>query len=488
MFKTILLYVPFPLAMLIIFFLSKKMSLPPGIEDTGISRAFLKISLFIYRAVKKRSGIFSSDQVKVYLRTLERRKDMENAETEYFIRKISNVLLIVTAGCFLCLMLSISSRQGKYLSEGATIERNPFGESDFEAHLLASDTEGEEIGEFDVTVNTRKFTDKEAEGLFNKASESLVEAILGENTSLDEVKYDLDLMEVMDGYPFEISWKMDNYEVLHMDGKINKETMPLEGAVVTLTATFKYEELSWQQELIANIVPQALSPRERAERVIGDLIAKADRETGAEDKLKLPDNYEGTQIVWSERITDNSTVLFLLALLAAGAVFILKDKELKKAMEQRARQMLGDYPQMVSQMVLYMEAGMTMRNVFQKLSSIYERERKNGASIRYLYEEIQVTARELSLGTSEASAYEHFGIRCTGQQYARLCALLSQNLKKGNSELLKVLEEESRKAFEEKMDNVRKAGEEAGTKLLLPMVVMLVIVMVIIMIPAYMAF
>ena len=110
MFNTILLYVPFPLAMLIIFFLSKEMSLPPGIEDTGISRAFLKISLFIYRAVKKRSGIFSSDQVKVYLRTLERRKDMENAETEYFIRKISNVLLIVTAGCFLCLMLSISSR------------------------------------------------------------------------------------------------------------------------------------------------------------------------------------------------------------------------------------------------------------------------------------------------------------------------------------------------------------------------------------------
>ena len=42
--------------------------------------------------------------------------------------------------------------------------------------------------------------------------------------------------------------------------------------------------------------------------------------------------------------------------------------------------------------------------------------------------------------------------------------------------------------LEERMDKVRKAGEEAGTKLLLPMVIMLVIVMVIIMIPAYMAF
>jgi len=38
------------------------------------------------------------------------------------------------------------------------------------------------------------------------------------------------------------------------------------------------------------------------------------------------------------------------------------------------------------------------------------------------------------------------------------------------------------------MDTVRKLGEEAGTKLLLPMILMLLVVMVMIMIPAYMAF
>ena len=54
--------------------------------------------------------------------------------------------------------------------------------------------------------------------------------------------------------------------------------------------------------------------------------------------------------------------------------------------------------------------------------------------------------------------------------------------------MLTMLQEESQKAFEEKMDRVRKLGEEAGTKLLLPMIMMLVIVMVIIMIPAYLSF
>ena len=62
------------------------------------------------------------------------------------------------------------------------------------------------------------------------------------------------------------------------------------------------------------------------------------------------------------------------------------------------------------------------------------------------------------------------------------------NLRKGNSELFNQLEEESNKAFEERLAAVRKKGEEAGTKLLMPMILMLIIVMVVIMIPAYMTF
>ena len=181
-------------------------------------------------------------------------------------------------------------------------------------------------------------------------------------------------------------------------------------------------------------------------------------------------------------------MLLLLTLIGGAASYILKDKELQKSMEERRVQMLRDYSQIVAQLVLYMEAGMTMRNIFGQLSGAYLREKKKGAPDRYLYEEILMTHRELSSGTSEADAYEHFGIRCGGQQYARLSTLLTQNLKRGNSQLLDLLREESDKAFLDRMDRARKAGEEAGTKLLLPMIVMLVIVMVIIMIPAYMAF
>ena len=43
-------------------------------------------------------------------------------------------------------------------------------------------------------------------------------------------------------------------------------------------------------------------------------------------------------------------------------------------------------------------------------------------------------------------------------------------------------------AFEERKNMAKKYGEEAGTKMLFPMIVMLVVVMGIIMLPAVMAF
>ena len=55
-------------------------------------------------------------------------------------------------------------------------------------------------------------------------------------------------------------------------------------------------------------------------------------------------------------------------------------------------------------------------------------------------------------------------------------------------EIVKLLELEAIDAFEERKNMAKKYGEEAGTKMLFPMIVMLVVVMGIIMLPAVMAF
>ena len=88
-------------------------------------------------------------------------------------------------------------------------------------------------------------------------------------------------------------------------------------------------------------------------------------------------------------------------------------------------------------------------------------------------------------GVAEGAAYERFGRRTGVRQYIRLSSFLVQNLKRGNRNLPEKLREEAFQAGEEKLQQGKRLGEEAGTKLLIPMVMLLAVVMLLIMIPVF---
>ena len=116
----------------------------------------------------------------------------------------------------------------------------------------------------------------------------------------------------------------------------------------------------------------------------------------------------------------------------------------------------------------------------------YERQ-KEPTGVRCAYEEMQKTLREMESGHTEAESYENFGRRCKVQAYLRFGALLSQNLRKGTRGLTQLLKMESIQAFEDRKARARRLGEEAGTKLLLPMFLMLAVVLVIVIVPAFLS-
>jgi hypothetical protein len=66
--------------------------------------------------------------------------------------------------------------------------------------------------------------------------------------------------------------------------------------------------------------------------------------------------------------------------------------------------------------------------------------------------------------------------------------LLEQNVTKGSKGMVSLLEQEERNAMNERINLAKKRGEEAGTKLLGPMILLLLIVMLMIMIPAFLSF
>ena len=83
--------------------------------------------------------------------------------------------------------------------------------------------------------------------------------------------------------------------------------------------------------------------------------------------------------------------------------------------------------------------------------------------------------------------YERFARRCDLIPYMKMGALLSQNLKKGAKGTSEMLRMEAVQALEDRKSRARQLGEEAGTKLLIPMLLMLIIVITIVVVPAFLS-
>lgn len=103
------------------------------------------------------------------------------------------------------------------------------------------------------------------------------------------------------------------------------------------------------------------------------------------------------------------------------------------------------------------------------------------------YEEMLKTWYEMQDGTGELKAYENFGRRCDNPQYRKFASLLIQNIRKGTRGMQALLDAEAEEAFQNRKAHARKLGEEAGTKLLMPMGLMLLLVFAILLMPAMMS-
>ena len=221
-------------------------------------------------------------------------------------------------------------------------------------------------------------------------------------------------------------------------------------------------------------------------RELKEIIEEYNQQKQDPDYYYLPDQWDGQKLIWQKSGNRTGSLLASLAFFAAFVVMLKKAKEQQEEMAKRAEQLLMDYPSLIMKFTLLIQAGMTARKVFQKMSTDYMRNRpKTG---RYAYEAIIIMCHEMDSGIAELEAYRRFGERCGQMKYKTFSMILIQNLQKGSHRMADLLEKEALEAWDERKRKARVLGETAATKLLVPMVMMLAVVMAIIMIPAFLSF
>ena len=225
---------------------------------------------------------------------------------------------------------------------------------------------------------------------------------------------------------------------------------------------------------------------EQRQKELREIIEEYNQQKQDPDYYYLPDQWDGQKLIWQKSGDRTGSLLASLAFFAAFVVMLKKAKEQQEEMTKRAEQLLMDYPSLIMKFTLLIQAGMTARKVFQKMSTDYMRNRpKTG---RYAYEAIIIMCHEMDSGIAELEAYRRFGERCGQMKYKTFSTILIQNLQKGSHRMADLLEKEALEAWDERKRKARVLGETAATKLLVPMVMMLAVVMAIIMIPAFLSF
>lgn len=219
---------------------------------------------------------------------------------------------------------------------------------------------------------------------------------------------------------------------------------------------------------------------------VREAVEEAVQSQSEEENIKLPEIISGNRVKYLNPEIKRDYSVFYLSLLVLIIMPFLWKKKQKEQLCKREDELMLDYPELVQKIMLLLSAGLTVRGCFDRIRREYQRRLQEGGKRRYVYEEVCYACQEMGNGGSEQEAIEEFGKRCRQISYLRLSSIINQNIRKGSEGLIRLLEMEAVEALQKRKETVKRLGETAGTKLLLPMVLMLGVVMAIIIIPAFM--
>lgn len=402
-------------------------------------------------------------------------------------------IICLAVGLAMGMTAQLWQRTDSELLEGDTLARGGYGQGDQTYSLMVEGLE-EKAVPVEMVLSERVYTKQEAHKAYEDVMVQLPQLILGNNLSLEDVRQDLNLLTYLDSYGIRLRWESDEPELLDSFGELHVREMRQRGIGeqgIRINLHVRMTEGNWPEEyeLSVCVKPPVLTKQEQTEEAFAEFLKREDELQSSTAYMKLPKEYQGRSLKYS--LPEESVFVPVMGLGAAGAVLCFlgdRAKQQNRA-EARKRQLALDYPEVLSRLAIFLGAGMSIRTAWDKIALEYKLMAEQGRRRkRYVYEEMYETSCQMKGGVPEGKAFEEFGRRCGIQSYMKLGGLLEQNRKNGSKNLRNLLRTEMTDAFEQRKHQARRLGEEAGTKLLLPLFILLSVVMVMIAVPALMEF
>lgn len=462
--------------------------LPRGFPETKRSKmrwlAYFYPAAYAVHRLWRKSRFSSCNEEKINkLQKLYVGSARDQLEEIYDCQRILSILLFILLIHGMVLLSVLGENSQKMLKNTYYLARGEPGEGDRQVRLRVGS--GEENKEITLQVPERKYRKEEVKAKFAEAKEYIQRHYLGENNSSEKVSQNLNLVSQISDSQIKIRWNLDGDGYVNKDGSLNNLNLK-ESVEVSITAILSYSEQKEKVPLQFTIYPKKRGAQEKFWEDWKREWELWKEKTAREDVLILPQEVDGKQMIYREVSQSYWLKIIILGLLFCILIPVFIDYKTEQRIIKREQELRKEYPEIVERFILLIGAGLTIRGAWFRITEDYQKRlRKGECSSNYLYEEMLMTRLEMENGHSEATAYTAFGRRLSMVQYMKFSTLLVQNLKKGSDDLLRRMDLEAADAFRERRDFARKLGEEAGTKLLLPMMLMLVIVFAMILIAAF---
>lgn len=402
-------------------------------------------------------------------------------EVQEIIRRELQKKLIPGVAAFVLFLLLAAGMAKKEPEQQGMMRPAPGEGAVTEEILMETETGWKELT---LEIGALEYEEAQIEVLHRKAEQLLEKLVPGENESWTMVKSNLVFPETLpEGGT--IYWNTDAPWVIDMKGSVQNEELETPEQVLITAKIYYGSEYRYFTRQVT-VLPKEYTGEAAVIRKVQQELQRQEESSRTLERFTLPETVDGYAVKTGKK--DNFGVAAFCVLLAVVIPLLLYSGyfgNLDTKRKKRREQAEEGYLNFVTKLSLMMAAGVTVRQSFIRLAEEYE---KNYGGKHMLTAELQVAKQELDNGHSEQEVYEAFGRRIGVLPYQRLASLLTQNVSRGVQGLRNLLLLEAKEVMAQERAEIKVKGEQAGTKLLFPMMGLLFLVFAILLVPAFLTF
>lgn len=433
------------------------------------------------------------------------KKNIKNYFHKYNFLSKRNLLILISG--FILLILYLLFGKSKTILNNYYIKRNDLGQPDKEVKLYVNNNEDIKNLEISFKINSMRIDIETADKKFDELYNFILTDCLNKNTDFYNINSNLNFKNKYDNINAIFSFEPttdDNENYIEYYNKYNRtidslgnvnnkhflDNETVSGNIIvqfnTLVKDLETEYKS-KKYVIPVIVkcPELNKSLEIRNQILNQIEYKNFTNQN-EELVELPKIINNETINYKEKF--DWTILFIpIFTLFLIFIFNYNDKFKENEIKQKIQRKLEiDYPQIITKTLIFINSGMTIRNAMISIANNYlNKINYKDFERRKAYEELVIFKNKINNGYNEITALDDMSKNINDRNYTRFINILTQGIKNGSKDLKSILNMEVSDALFNRKMNAKKLGEEASTKLILPLLLMFFIILVVIIVPAF---